>query len=129
MSLSINDSGTPVHQESVPALDELDTGSISAPAPISNGVSTQTDITMAFFDQLDQERKSLRNENLKIKEEVARLSLDEETFRASEDKVKLLTGLPTYQCLLIILTLISVHLPKFEVLTPFQQLLMTLMRL
>lgn len=86
LSLSVYDSSTPVHIPSESALDELDTGSTSAPTgPISSCVSTRTDLTMAFFDQLDQECQSLRTDYFKMKEEVARLSIDEDTFKASED--------------------------------------------
>ncbi|XP_062373408.1 uncharacterized protein LOC134061671 [Sardina pilchardus] len=42
---------------------------------------------MEYMDELDQECKALRTENIKIKEDIARLSLQEDTFRANEDKV------------------------------------------
>ncbi|XP_041917175.1 uncharacterized protein LOC121681481 [Alosa sapidissima] len=118
--------------DSAPELDdELETqlDTQPAPNPSTNCVSTQTDIDMEYMDELDRECQALRSENLKIKEDIARLSLQEDTFRANEGKVKLLTGLPNYQCLLTMLTLIGSHLGNVNILSPFQQLLMTMMRL
>ena len=50
-------------------------------------------------------------------------------FKEKDEKVKYFTGLPSWQVLYTLLQLIRPHLKERWMITPFQQLLVTLMRL
>ena len=68
----------------------------------------------------------LSNEVKKLKEENEELSLNEAAFKEDE-KVKYFTGLPSWQVLYTPLQFIRPHLKERSMITPFQQLLVTLM--
>ena len=58
-------------------------------------------------------------------------TLDEESFRDNDEKVCFFTGIPKWEVLLVLLTYLKPQLSTASrrALTPFQQLLLTLMRL
>ena len=87
--------------------------------------------------QLKKELLKTRSELDVVKAELARTAeelrtsrYDEVGFKENNDKVLYYTGLPTWEILLVLFTFLQKHLPVGRrVLSPFQQLLMTLMRL
>ena len=101
--------------------------------------------TQAHKDQEKDEVEKLRCELQKsrceldeVKKEFARTheklcanTLDEESFRDNDEKVCFFTGIPKWEVLLILLTYLKPQLntASQRALTPFQQLLLTLMRL
>ncbi len=89
-------------------------------------------------ERLQNELKKSRNELVsvtkdfvKTQEELRASGLDEEGFRDNHDKVCFYTGLPKWELLLVLFTFLKPHLSAAlrTALSPFQQLLMTLMRL
>ena len=101
--------------------------------------------TQAQNDQEKDEVEKLRCELQKsrceldeMKKELARTheklcahTLDEESFRDNDEKVCLFTGIPKWEVLLVLLTYLKPQLSTASrrALTPFQQLLLTLMQL
>lgn len=101
--------------------------------------------TQAQKDQEKDEVEKLRCELQKsrceldeVKKELARTheklrahTLDEESFRDNDEKVCFFTGIPKWEVLLVLLTYLKPQLSTASrrALTPFQQLLLTLMRL
>ena len=87
------------------------------------------------FEELKQELEKTRSELGMAKAELAKTwgklngrRLDEAGFKENNGKVLYYTGLPTWE-LLVVFVFIKDHLGNRKVLSPFQQLLMTLMRL
>ena len=78
-------------------------------------------------DQLDMMTKELE----KTHEELYASRLDEDGFKDNHEKVCFYTGLPKWDLLFVIFTFLKPHLSTAsrKALTPFQQVLMTLMRL
>ncbi|KAK2883936.1 hypothetical protein Q8A67_017573 [Cirrhinus molitorella] len=72
----------------------------------------------------------LLEENRRLKEELARKNMDEDSFKDDDAKVKYYTGLPCFALLMGVLTQLLPCLPQTSrKLPPFQMLLSTLMRL
>ena len=83
---------------------------------------TQTNVTSASIDKLEGELKS-------AKARVKKMSLEEDSFRGDDEKVKTYTGLPSFALLMALFTVIKPFLSAKRELSPFSQFLMTLMRL
>ena len=64
-----------------------------------------------------------------MKDIIKSATFDEAAFENDDEKVKSMTGLPTYAKLQVVLTFILSLLPTGTHLSPFQQLILTLMRL
>ena len=64
-----------------------------------------------------------------LKSNVEEFALSEDSFRGNDDKVWFYTGLSCWQLLFILLKFIEANLMHRSNLTPFQQMLLTLMRL
>ena len=77
----------------------------------------------------EKEVKYLSSEVKKLKEENEELSLNEAAFKEKDEKVMYFTGLPSWQVLYTLLQFIRSHLKERSMITPFQQHLVTLMRL
>jgi len=114
-------------------------------------VSTQTDLTMEGLAELEERAKTLntpyvnnleaelkdqREENSKLyatvntlKRDVEYYSLSETFFKDNDEKVLFYTGLSTWELLDTLFVYVKPYLKQHSVLTPFQQLLATLMRL
>ena len=75
------------------------------------------------------ECQSLRNEVQELRKKVKFLSLDEEDFKDNHSKVRDLTGLPSYGILAALVATLSSFLREKSVLTPFQQVILTCMRM
>ncbi|KAK0144155.1 hypothetical protein N1851_017488 [Merluccius polli] len=78
-----------------------------------------------------QEIMRLQEENQKLKEELSKRALDENSLKDNDSKVKYYTGLPSFSLLMGVLMQIIPSLPtsKERKLSHFQMLLLTLMRL
>ena len=114
-------------------------------------ISTQTDVTMENLDSLEERAKTLnipyvnnleaqlieqREENRKLfvtanemKQDIQFFSLNELFFKDNDEKVLFYTGLSTWELLTKLFVYIKPYLKQHSVLTPFQQLVATLMRL
>ena len=77
--------------------------------------------------ELDDVKKELARTHEKLRAHT----LDEESFRDNDEKVCFFTGIPKWEVLLVLLTYLKPQLSTASrrALTPFQQLLLTLMRL
>ena len=112
-----------------------------------NSVSTQTDLSMKDLDEdkakkkddishLQTELEVTREENKKLyltakklKQEVEDYSLIEASFKDDDEKVLYYTGLSTWELLQKLFIYVKPYLKQHSSLSPFQQLLITLMRL
>jgi len=113
-----------------------------------NSVRTQTDLSMKELDedkaklmqdvsqlktQLEltkEENMGLRQAAKKLKEEVEDYSLSEASFKDDDEKVLYYsTGLSIWELLQKLFTYVKPYLKQHSSLSPFQQLLVTLMRL
>jgi len=80
-------------------------------------------------DAVDKEVGCLQKEVQQLKSNVEEFALREDSFKGNDDKVRFYTGLSCWQLLFILLEFIETDLKHRSNLTPFQQLLLTLMRL
>uniref|UniRef100_A0A3Q1ET94 Uncharacterized LOC110956967 n=1 Tax=Acanthochromis polyacanthus TaxID=80966 RepID=A0A3Q1ET94_9TELE len=92
-----------------------------APSPASS--------PCAFCTKTQFEMDNLREENRKLKKQLAKHKMDEQFLKSSETKVKYYTGLHCFSVFMGILAQILPCLPSRRKLSPFQMLLLTLMRL
>ncbi len=60
---------------------------------VHRSIETQTDYTLSDICSIEQECQNLRNENIKLKEDITRMSMDENSMKNNDRKVKLMTGL------------------------------------
>lgn len=92
---------------------------------------TQTDTNSCDIQALQAEIKSLREDNSKVREQLKEVSLDENGFRDNNEKVLFYTGLPSWNLLYCIYNFVSPYLSQSAkcTLSPFQRLLLTLIRL
>ena len=107
------------------------------------GVEIQTDITARGMEEIFEEISALRayedsskKEIQVLKDEVARLTarlseeiLEIEGFKGDDQKILFYTGLNNWSTFSILLDYLQPHLMQRAALSPFQQVLMTLMRL
>ncbi|XP_043241449.1 uncharacterized protein LOC122391507 [Amphibalanus amphitrite] len=92
-------------------------------------VGTETDLKGDYIKNLVCDNQLLREQLNAAKAKCEQSSLDEGSFVKSSDKVLFYTGLPNWNVLSCVLTLVSGCLSQAGSLTPFQQLLLTLMKL
>ncbi|XP_041934240.1 uncharacterized protein LOC121697034 [Alosa sapidissima] len=71
----------------------------------------------------------LQREVYKLKDQVSSLSFNQESLKDKDEKVQKLTGLPYYAKLILLFSFISPFLKSKSCLSPFQQFLLTVMRL
>ena len=81
-----------------------------------------------FFKTLQDDCQSLREENQLLKERLKSFEVDEESFSGNDEKVKNLTGLPTF-ALIALFTAIFPFLKANSSITPYKQFILTLIRL
>ncbi|XP_059924022.1 inosine triphosphate pyrophosphatase isoform X2 [Gadus macrocephalus] len=79
--------------------------------------------------RLQRECNDFREKNRKLKDIIKSGTFDELAFEKDDDKVKAMTGIPTYSKLQVVLTFMLPFLQTGTNLSPVQQLLLTLMRL
>ncbi len=96
----------------------------------------QTDITSQDIMKLEcgsqyteQVHKEMKKEIERLKNEVDELEFKEESFKNNDDKVLFYTGLAGWELFDVLFQYVKPQLKKYSVLSPFQQLLSTLMRL
>ena len=77
----------------------------------------------------ESECHALRTENILLKDKIKKTSFDQIGLENNDKKVDTLTGIPTYTLLIIIFNVITHFLKPKSDLSPFQQYIMTLMRL
>lgn len=83
-----------------------------------------------FCSSMRDEIDHLLKENRKLRKELAKKNMGEDSFKEDNAKVKYYTGLPCFVILMGVLTQLLPHLPQTgHKLSPFQMLLLTLMRL
>lgn len=134
------------------AMTSIDEGETQTPEPDvesleGNSISTQTDLNMKGMDeeiakredevsdlrtQLEvtkEEYKKLHQTTKKLKQQVDECLLNEASFENDDCKVLYYTGLSTWELLQKLFTYVKPHLKQHSSLSPFQQLLVTLMRL
>lgn len=83
----------------------------------------------SYKKSLEDECQALRSENMYLKDKINKISFDEASLCNNDEKVKTLTGLQTYSHLITIFGFVSSFLRPKSDLSPFQQLLLTLLRL
>lgn len=84
---------------------------------------------MTEKNDLEKETMCLRQENDNLRKELEGLKLTEDTFREKDEKVLFYTGLSNWKTLFCLFSYICEHLKQSTVLSPFQQLLLTLIRM
>ena len=112
-----------------------------------NSVSTQTDLSMRGMEEViakredeisdlqtqlevtKEENKKLHQTTKKIEQQLQEYKLNEASFENDNNKVLYYTGLTTWELLQKLFIYIKPHLKQHSSLSPFQQLLVTLLRL
>ena len=96
-----------------------------------NNKSCQTTFSMADIEALENVANYNLTKNRKLQEKLSNLELNEESFRENAEKVRVFTGLANFTLLMAVFNLIAPHLKNHAntILSPFHQLLVTLMRL
>ncbi|XP_062401089.1 uncharacterized protein LOC134092302 [Sardina pilchardus] len=93
-------------------------------------VCCQTDLTMTDMTALEIECQNLRADNADLKLKLVSCDmLSEESFRNNDEKVRCLTGLPSFTLLFSILSMVRLQLKDTPSMSCFQQVLLTCMRL
>ena len=105
-----------------------DTDSIDLEEDIIHGTPVQS-VRMKVKGEYKEEIDSLQSKIKELKDEVSQLTLNEESFRDDNQKVLHYTGLSNWELLNVLFQYVKHDLKKCSILTPFQQLLSTLMRL
>ena len=77
----------------------------------------------------DEEIRCLTSEVKRLRVENEELNLNEAAFKDKDEKNSYFIGLPSWQVLYTLLQCVRPYLKVYSTLTPFQQLLVTLMRL
>lgn len=92
---------------------------------------TQTEGTSHYFDCLENDNKALRSQLQEAKQRVEELEITRAAFEHDDKRVKFYTGLPSFAMLLAVFQLLegSVQHTSRNVLTKFQELLLTFIRL
>ena len=101
-----------------------------------NGAETQTELTGNSLEVIMKEKAEsesevicLKQENENLRMELQDLKLTEHAFKDKGNKVLFYTGLPNWKTLFCLYSYISTYLQNHTILSPFQQLLLTLTRL
>ena len=92
-------------------------------------VSEVESLQMKVKGECKEEIDSLQSKNKELQSEVHQLTLNEDSFRDDNQKVLYYTGLTNWELLNVLFQYVKDDLKKCSILTPFQQLLSTLMRL
>ncbi|XP_060592044.1 uncharacterized protein LOC132746808 [Ruditapes philippinarum] len=96
----------------------------------NTGVSVQTDLDAPLMHAHFEEIQKLRSEKCELELTVNSLDkFDVEFFRGNDDRVKHLTGLPSFLMIQLLFEFIEPYLPNCVVLSKFKLMTMTLMKL
>ncbi len=102
-----------------------DPGQISldeAPQPFKKSRGTQSDMTAKDISKLEKELEQ-------HKAWIKKMTLDEDSFRDNDNKVKCFTGLPSFAVLMVLFQAVKPFLKQHSTLSPFHQFMVTLMRM
>ena len=77
----------------------------------------------------EAEMQKMKKEMDDLKRKVKECQLDEDGFRDDDEKVKYYTGLCSWQLLMVVLNFVKSDLKQRTMLSPFQQLLLALMKM
>ena len=80
-------------------------------------------------EKMEEERKRMQKQMIDVECKLIELTLNKDSFKDKDDKVLYYTGLNSWQLLEVVFRFVEPNLKKSSALTPFQQLLSTLMRL
>ncbi len=81
------------------------------------------------YKLLEGECNALRDEVYRLRESLKNVKFDEAAFQDNDDKVQNITGLPSFAKLMVIIQTVSKFLKQNSAVTPFEQVILTLMRL
>lgn len=113
-------------------IDEVDQGPAHQfDSDTCYGTGTQTDLDKHTLCAMEGELNRLTAENVDLKRSIACNVISEETFEGDNEKVKVFTGLPTFEILMGVFMLIQSSLSHTHCssLSKFQQFVLVLMRL
>lgn len=82
-----------------------------------------------YIKSLENECQALRTENIILKDTIKKTSIDQKGLENNDKKVNTLTGIPSFTLLITLFNVITNCLKTRSDLSPFQQYMMTLMRL
>lgn len=91
----------------------------------------QTQMSCSDVVQLEEGLRDANEEIYQLREKVNTLTLNEDSFKNNDEKVKYYTGLPNFALLMTIFNFVAPHVASTHknVLSKFQELLIVLMRL
>ncbi len=96
----------------------------------NKSISTEAEKAHEKMVRENKERENfLKKEVARLKKEVDNLVYIEERFKDNDEKIVFFTGLSTWELFHVLFQLIKLKLKQYSVLTPFQQLMITMMRL
>ncbi|XP_077535621.1 uncharacterized protein LOC144147377 [Haemaphysalis longicornis] len=100
-------------------------------APSLQDSTTQTEESSSIVECLKKDNAALRTQLQEAKEKLQRLEITQAMFEQDRNRVKFYTGLPSFAMLLALFNLLEKSIPSGprNVLTRFQEMLLTLMRL
>ena len=129
------ENGNSTHSTGDDCVSDQSTGDVSV-SDEESGTAVQTTLMMDELTSMEEKvmhmesEKALMKSQLEAaKKEIRENKLDEDGFCKSDEKVSFYTGLPGWQVLSVLFVHLQPSLLSQSSLTPFQQLLMTLMRL
>lgn len=99
--------------------------------PALQDSTTQTEESSSIVECLKKDNAALRTQLQEAKEKLQRLEITQAMFEQDRNRVKFYTGLPSFAMLLALFNLLEKSIPSGprNVLTRFQEMLLTLMRL
>ena len=111
-------------------LQHVDNGASSANPEEDMSVGTQTNLDSTLMEGINNKLKDLRAENIELKQQAPVSELTLNNLDGKDDKVKYLTDLSVIFCCPVHpVQLYSAIFTQKKSMTPFQMLLMTLVRL
>ncbi len=110
-------------------LHEATTQTPQTPQTETCEIATQTDMCSADITVLEAQAASNNKDLLLARQEAEQLKLTEESFANDDSKTKFYTGLPSFAILMLVFNYVKSKLPKRHSITPFQQVLIILMKL
>ena len=105
------------------SLNEVDTEELTI------GTSVQTNLTLVQLETLEKECDKMTRDCTILKQKIKAIHYQEAAFKENDNKVQFYTGLPNWDVFSALLCYVQSSLLPGSLLSPFQQLLMVLMRL
>jgi len=101
------------------------------PGESTHSVGCQTELTVAQICSLESDYNRLSAENIELRKHLASSRMTEESLCGNDDRVRMLTGVPTFTVLMTLYSYLqsSLCVTHSSSLTKFQQLLVVLLRL